>query len=240
MSFSDDLVKNDKCKSILEDILNHDIVTSLAGMTNELSRDQLVQVRNNFYLQDYFYLIYAYKVPQIFLIDSSSDITLKANLLELSGNENYDRELHNPFLLEENPFLCSSTIKKIRKTMKDVCGIQVEGNRPNIATQKYIFFRKRSTFQSDIKAIISNLPCLYVYAEFNLIFNENYGQYAEDIEFKDWIDFLKDNRNRNYYDKATKICNQLVAGVSQKSKHELKLLFLNACKLEFNFMESLL
>ncbi len=142
----------------------HPIISSLNGSNNILSKDTLLKVRDNFFIQDYYYLVYAHKVPKFLLVDSTKKDELRKKILRL--REPYERQRHNPIQLQCNPFIPEATllINLILHLLATVSHITMSDIQPNSIISEYIQFKIKCALEGEAETIVSNLPCLYIFS----------------------------------------------------------------------------
>jgi thiaminase len=234
-SFADELTEIGQ--EIVAYILSHPIILSLADLrpfpqgVRQLSKEELIECRNNFFIQDYFYMVYGYKVAKAFLID-----TINENLLEHLGE-------NRSYVLSEytNP-LFSASINSLREGIQDF-GLSIPGARPNSVTKEYIAFKMNQAFQGSAENLVASLSCLWVYYQIALKLNEqkDNNQYFQDSEFEKWLQILTDEDSaKTSFERTSLLINILVADFPKNRRDSLKSIFLEACDLEYTFLNGLI
>lgn len=234
-SFTDHLLQAGE--SIVIDILSHPLILSLADVnqfpkeTRRLSRNELIQARNNFYVQDYFFLIYGYRVPKAIVMDTTPTQWLRDDL---------NKDGISILAADVNPLLASS-IKRINDELERI-GLSIKGKSPNKATEEYIIFKIKSAFRGDAEGLTTALACVWVYYSIGAFILQSISnnKYFNDSEFQVWVKILTDEDNEDYFKKASANLNRIVTSFSHISIEQLENIFLEACRFEFRFIEALL
>ncbi|MEM7756934.1 MAG: hypothetical protein AAF298_02205 [Cyanobacteria bacterium P01_A01_bin.40] len=215
------------------------IIASLAGKCDDkndrLDPQQLETIKQKYFYQDYFFLVYGCKVPQVFHKECSTNQYLnKGNAKILTANIN-----ENP-----NP-LYSETIKTLVES-KEIELLTLRKSRPNPAVREYILFKLSCNFQGELEGLISLIPCLHLYAAFSYlkVFKDSPYVHRNNEILAKWIDFLDTPDNVKYFRKFCTTCNALTSNNSQikdaLTRDRLLVIFRKAWNFEYQFFQSLL
>lgn len=211
-----------ECDDIIDQILEHDIVKSLAGNGN-LDKDTLIAVSKQFYIQDYYFLVYGYGSAKSYRIDTTSNRDTLKNLGD-----------------HRNPFT-SSSVSRLLDIMENR-GISKKGGA-NAATQSYIVFELEKAFSSVTELFLCRLACGAVFQSIGVTLN--LSTYQRDMSQLDerlaeFIAVYTDTVETDYLTTLIEICSELLKDLDEEEEQQMKTTFKEGCEKELDFLNSLL
>lgn len=211
-----------ECDRIIQDILDHRIVKSLAG-SDDLSQAALIEISKNFYIQDYYFLTYGYNLANSYCIDINS--------------ERKNEEIVRAFGSHRNPFT-STSISRLTEII-NYRKISISAGA-NSTTQKYIIFEIEKAFAGTVDLSFTRLACSAVFDSIGAILSSNGSSYSEDECLGDWVSIYIESVRGNYLNKQMKLCYQLITDASNNDIQVLLETFRLGCEYELSFLNSLI
>jgi thiaminase len=203
--------------SKLKLILDHPVISTLRGTENggvsTLSSDELVEVRNNFYIQDYFYLICGYETARNIIVCKSLN---HPNLKK----DNY----RDPF------FLITDLLEKL-----DQLRISPRDCIPSETTSNYISFIIECACRGYCEGIVAQLACNWIFYKIG----EEFAVNSSNKECNDWFRMYTAFDNSTYV--RSKI-NKLEKALNLNMCNDfdsIKEIFNQCCDFEYKFINSL-
>lgn len=219
--------------SEIQKVLKHSIILSLANVsenqfpndTNKITESELIEIRNQFYIQDYYYLTYGHELVRNILLDRNP-------------NKNFNRRLN---IVEPRSPLESTSIENLDNEIKRL-RLSLVNTEISATTQKYLIYKIRNALQSIERAIIGDFACIFVYYEIAKYIHSQRTKYALENDYEElskWVHIFNYNTSLSYYRKYKKVINKL--DVSQESKIDLLTsFFVKSCEFEYLFLDALL
>lgn len=210
-------------------------------------KEELIKIRDNFLVQDYFYVVLGSEVSRnisiiSFLAESPLDNESKTYLkekLKLDDVESPVDKIRNPTQ--------GSTIKTLTKEIKEK-NISLDISKINLATKEYILFKTNKSLQGFDEIMVVSFACYLVFYEIGLEImnkeepfkNQLGSEYVRDPEFDLWMQLYTDLSNKRYYRRYFKIINYRADKLDDEEKKYLQKIFVQACQFEYRFLDELL
>lgn len=224
-----------KGKPVIDIILEHPIIASLcptnvSSTTKILSKEELIAARNNFYIQDYLFLILGYELSRNVLLISFGDKSREQDIEYIRKNLGLDG-IRNP--------IEGSSVKTLENEIKKI-PLSFDTKSINLATKEYILFKTNKSLEGSYEAIIVSFACIFTYYKIWEKFYINQDQIRKDQDLRKWIRIFFNQYAKEYYENYTKVINYISPKIENKNKRYLVNIFLQACNFEYLFFEELL
>lgn len=205
-------------------IVKHPIIVSLSHKKdgdNRLSVEQLIEIKNDFYTQDYFYLACGYENVRNALIANSR----LGSPLEKIGS------LRDPF--------SSRSVETLITEIRGITGVNLSKLKMTDVTYRYVEFLISTFSYGKLEAMISRFICTYTYAKiaekFSEVVSEDWNNHDQ-LEML--IKFFSTEENRDACNKNWKIINKLIIGTTKDNSKINRLVNIVeiTCKFEMTFL----
>lgn len=195
----------------------HPIILSLSNATNKITKEKLINIRNDFLIQDYFFLTDGY-------CEAKRCMNIRSCVDWLTVNS-------DP---EESESVCFIRREIIKY------GLSLVNKQPNKTTTNYINFCIETAKSSEIEFFSAKLACISIYLLIGTILLKNKNHFFYDSETRNWIGTFTTPRLKEQLLETCDTLDQLAVDLNIVKYNKMEEIYIKACYLEYEFFDSLL